>query len=301
MLNIRQVGSGVFGSFMFQLAQSTPGVSVLPAFTRSSGLKWDEAVMGPSVEAVYICSPDAVHTEQAIACLAAHKHVLVEKPLTAFPTVAAAARASSAAFMVGFHRRHDVEFMRARAFVETQTRAGERPRCVVLDSRDPVPVDADASMAGVVLNSVCHDMDMMLWLLQPRSALLSSVEADPITNGVRLAFDLTLGGTHNPSPCSVVINYRKGNPTYVQQATIDGRQFGYDAPAPIGVTWPADSWAVAGPGMAQHYREAYRAQFAAFARLASAPEAPRRHEVERLLRGYASAFGLVAEVMGRLA
>ena len=41
----------------------------------------DEVCADPAVDAVYIASPNALHYEQALACIRAGKHVLVEKPL----------------------------------------------------------------------------------------------------------------------------------------------------------------------------------------------------------------------------
>jgi predicted dehydrogenase len=42
---------------------------------------WQELAEDPSIDAVVIGTPNALHAEQAIACLRAGKHVLVEKPM----------------------------------------------------------------------------------------------------------------------------------------------------------------------------------------------------------------------------
>ncbi|MUN08635.1 Gfo/Idh/MocA family protein [Agromyces luteolus] len=50
---------------------------------------YDELVVDPEVDAVYIASPHSVHAEQALLAIAAGKHVLVEKPFTTTPADAA--------------------------------------------------------------------------------------------------------------------------------------------------------------------------------------------------------------------
>ena len=43
----------------------------------------DELAAAADVDAVYIGSPNALHYEQALACIASGKHVIVEKPFCA--------------------------------------------------------------------------------------------------------------------------------------------------------------------------------------------------------------------------
>jgi predicted dehydrogenase len=81
---------------------------------------WRELVDDPSIDAVVVGTPNSLHAPQAIACLEAGKHVLVEKPMARTPAEAeamnAAAAASSASLMVAhcwrFHP--DVRALRGR-------------------------------------------------------------------------------------------------------------------------------------------------------------------------------------------
>jgi predicted dehydrogenase len=43
---------------------------------------WQEAVVDPEIDAIDICTPNALHAEIAIAAARAGKHVLVEKPMS---------------------------------------------------------------------------------------------------------------------------------------------------------------------------------------------------------------------------
>lgn len=70
------------------------------------------ALQDPSVDAVFICTPSALHASQAAACLEAGKHALVEVPLAMSfceaRDLAERARSHGLALMVGHnHRYHE--------------------------------------------------------------------------------------------------------------------------------------------------------------------------------------------------
>lgn len=73
-----------------------------------------EGLLSSGIDAVYVASPPAAHREQVIACAAAGKHVLCEKPLgltvaDAEAVVSACATAGvrlGTAFMMRFHAQH---------------------------------------------------------------------------------------------------------------------------------------------------------------------------------------------------
>src|SRR5689334_12661712 len=81
---------------------------------------WRELAGDPAIDAVVIGTPNALHAPQAIACLEAGKHVLVEKPmatsLAEADAMCRAADASEGRLMVAhcwrFHE--DVQALRRR-------------------------------------------------------------------------------------------------------------------------------------------------------------------------------------------
>lgn len=128
-----------FGTYMRSIAAGLPAqFKLLEPFTRSGPLDWDRDVLrDPAVEAVYVCTPDALHQPQSTACLEAGKHVLCEKPVhPQFKLAAAAARRANRVFMVGFHRRFDAEFIRLKQHIATC--GADTIGQVTVESRDPV-------------------------------------------------------------------------------------------------------------------------------------------------------------------
>lgn len=80
--------------------------------------RWEELAEDPSIEATVIATPNALHAPQAIACLRAGKHVLVEKPmamnLAECDEMIAAARGSEASLMVAHCWRFHPEVRKLR-------------------------------------------------------------------------------------------------------------------------------------------------------------------------------------------
>ncbi|MHB8575208.1 MAG: Gfo/Idh/MocA family protein [Dehalococcoidia bacterium] len=70
---------------------------------------WEAAVADPSIDAVDICTPNALHAEIAVAAARAGKHVLVEKPmavtLAEADAMIAAARTAGVVLMVAHNLR----------------------------------------------------------------------------------------------------------------------------------------------------------------------------------------------------
>jgi myo-inositol 2-dehydrogenase/D-chiro-inositol 1-dehydrogenase len=121
----------------------------------------------PRVEAVVIASPDATHVELTLACIAAGKPVLCEKPLspTAEGCVAvmeAEMKAGRRLVQVGFMRRFDPGYRAMReAMLSGRLGAPFMLHCVHRNAA--VPPWFDAGM--VVTNSAVHEIDIARWLL----------------------------------------------------------------------------------------------------------------------------------------
>src|SRR5512133_72823 len=126
-----------------------------------------ELIADDQVQAVLIASPGPTHEEFTLACLAADKPVLCEKPLA--PTIDACLRVLEAEaamprrlVQVGFMRRYDGGFRALKAAVE-EGRVG-RPLLLHCRHRNAdVPPGFTTDM--MITDSVVHDIDVTRWLL----------------------------------------------------------------------------------------------------------------------------------------
>ena len=126
-----------------------------------------ELIGDDQVQAVLIASPGFTHEEFTLACLAADKPVLCEKPLA--PTIDACLRVLEAEaakprrlIQVGFMRRYDDGFRALKA----ATDAGRVGRPLLLHCRHrnaDVPPGFTSDM--MITDSVVHDIDVTRWLL----------------------------------------------------------------------------------------------------------------------------------------
>jgi myo-inositol 2-dehydrogenase/D-chiro-inositol 1-dehydrogenase len=125
-----------------------------------------ELIADEGVDAVLIASPGFVHEEQVLACIAAGKHVLCEKPLTmdaesALRVVEAERAGGKPLIQVGFMRRFDPEYAAMKAMLDT----GELGRLLLVHNvhrnRD-VPDTFRSEM--IVRDSLVHEVDTCRWL-----------------------------------------------------------------------------------------------------------------------------------------
>jgi myo-inositol 2-dehydrogenase/D-chiro-inositol 1-dehydrogenase len=123
-----------------------------------------EALSRPEVDGVVICTSTDTHVPLVVAAAERGKHVFCEKPLAldlrgTDEALAAVARAG-VKLQVGFNRRFDSGFARARELV----RSGQlgRVRLVRITSRDPQPPPLHYALAsgGIFRDMTIHDFDM---------------------------------------------------------------------------------------------------------------------------------------------
>lgn len=116
------------------------------------------------IDALAICSPTDTHARYIIAGARAGKHIFSEKPvdqnLDVIRNVMEEVEKNNVKFMVGYNRRFDPDFMKARQMVAS----GEVGDIHILriTSRDPAPPPFDyiSVSGGLFLDMAIHDFDM---------------------------------------------------------------------------------------------------------------------------------------------
>lgn len=137
------------------------------------------------VDAVLVASPDPTHAGMVLACLAADKSVLCEKPLATDPADAqrvidAEIACGRKRVQVGFMRRFDPGFTELKATLDSG--AIGRPRVVHCVHRNPSPYPG-ITAAGIVRNSMIHELDVLRWILGAEITSISvqsGSSADPL-------------------------------------------------------------------------------------------------------------------------
>jgi myo-inositol 2-dehydrogenase / D-chiro-inositol 1-dehydrogenase len=129
-----------------------------------------EALLDAGVEAVYVCTPNTLHTETVLAALQRHVHVFSEKPMATTlrdaKQILAAAQTSRALYQVGHNRRFAPVYIFARQHI----RAGFVPTSANIkmnrgELQHP-PWVADTRLTGGFLyESTVHLLDMLRWLM----------------------------------------------------------------------------------------------------------------------------------------
>lgn len=177
-LGVGVIGAGRIGRVHMSTLRSLPDVRIVAvadffeSAAASAGKQcncawttdWQTLVTQPAVRAVIVCSPSGTHCDIIRACAAAGKDVFCEKPIDhKLERIDAALRdvqTSGVILQVGFQRRFDAEFARARAAVQK----GEvgTPRMLSIISRDPAPppIEYVKTSGGLFFDMMVHDFDM---------------------------------------------------------------------------------------------------------------------------------------------
>jgi myo-inositol 2-dehydrogenase / D-chiro-inositol 1-dehydrogenase len=198
MRNVRVgiIGTGVMGADHAEtLAAGIAGAELIAlqdldvararALAQSLGCRTfespNELIASDAVDAVLVCSPDATHAPLALACIAAGKPVLVEKPLAdsleaGRGVVDAEIRGGRRLVQVGFMRRFDPGYIAMKAEVDTERLGAPLfMHCVHRNAVGPAYLTSESVLA----NSAVHEIDIARFVLAEDFAAATVISPRP--------------------------------------------------------------------------------------------------------------------------
>jgi myo-inositol 2-dehydrogenase / D-chiro-inositol 1-dehydrogenase len=129
-----------------------------------------EALLDAGVEAVYVCTPNTLHTEAVLVALERNVHVFSEKPMATTlheaQQILEAARTSRALYQIGHNRR----FAPVYKFAKQKILEGFVPTSANVkmnrgELKHPSWVADTRVTGGFLYESTVHLLDMMRWLM----------------------------------------------------------------------------------------------------------------------------------------
>jgi predicted dehydrogenase len=176
------------------------------AMARSHGARWageqfEDLLAIEGVDAVVICTPNALHAPQAQAALRLHKHVLVQKPLAVSCMDAQATIDTAAEHQRLLFVDYSYRFLETIAVLKStlgQRGPVRRARGTFHNIYGPGAektwfFEPLLSGGGALMDLGVHLLDLGLWLLQPSQAHLVSLDMHSTQDGaVESSADLRL-------------------------------------------------------------------------------------------------------------
>jgi myo-inositol 2-dehydrogenase/D-chiro-inositol 1-dehydrogenase len=178
--------------------------------------KATDVIHDPAIDAIVIASPGTLHAEQTIACIAAGKPVLCEKPLATtaqdcLDVIDAEVAAGRRLVQVGFMRRYDAGYRVVKAAVDDGS-VGEPLLLHCVHRNESVPPTFTSDMS--LTDSVIHEIDAARWLLGQEivAATVLRTRPSPVVAGSMLDPQLVLLETETGATVTVevFVNCRYG-------------------------------------------------------------------------------------------
>jgi 2-hydroxy-4-carboxymuconate semialdehyde hemiacetal dehydrogenase len=210
-MKVALAGQGAFGIKHLEAIQNIPGIEVIslaggrPAGTEEVAKKWKiphwtsdigDTLKQPGLEAVIIASPTQVHAAQAIQCMRAGKHVLIEIPiadtLADSEEILQVAQQTGVVAMAGHVRR----FNPSHQYVHNKIKAGEL-KIQQMDVQTYFFRRTNMNAAGqprtwtdhLLWHHACHTVDLFQWQTGELPSVAYAVEG-PHHPELKIAMDM---------------------------------------------------------------------------------------------------------------
>jgi predicted dehydrogenase len=187
------------------------------------GSSFEDMVRLPTVDAVVICTPNALHVPQAGLALAAGKHVLVQKPLAlsyadAEAVIAEAAKRERLLFVDYTYRFLATMDAFRKSLGTVRTAKAKFHNIYGPGAEKTWFFDPKLSGGGALMDLGVHLLDLALWLVQPRSVQLVDCWLDqrPLEHAARLELRL------DDVPFELEVSWNAARPLTEISFEIDG-------------------------------------------------------------------------------
>ena len=185
-VQIALAGAGLVGRWHAEAILSMDGEVALAAivdpsqdgkaYAGDAGVPWyaslTDLFASAEPDGVILATPNQLHLENALECIAAGCPVLVEKPIATSSTeanqIVTAAREKRVPVLVGHHRRHNPIIQKSKSLIDE----GQLGRIITVQSNCWFRKPADyfshawrrAGGAGPVMVNAIHDLDLLRYL-----------------------------------------------------------------------------------------------------------------------------------------
>lgn len=216
------IGAGRIGRLHAEnLKTRVPGVDLVCVADVASGVAEDCArtfripsaladprgiLKDPKIDAVIICSSTDTHAQMIVEAAGAGKHIFCEKPidfnLERIDEALEAVARAGVKMQIGFNRRFDPSFRRAREMVASG-KVGV-PHLLRITSRDPEPPPMEyiRVSGGLFLDMTIHDFDMARYLMGEEVAEIYAAGGVLVDPGIGEAGDV--------DTCVITLRFENG-------------------------------------------------------------------------------------------
>jgi 2-hydroxy-4-carboxymuconate semialdehyde hemiacetal dehydrogenase len=208
------VGAGAFGVKHLDALAKIDGVEVVslvsrdPTSTAAVAMKWKvphcttdlaQALAQPGVEAALLCSPTQLHAQQALQCLAAGKHVMIEIPIAdslADAQRVVKAQQDSGLIAMGGHTRR---FNPSHQWIHRRILAGEL-RVLQMDVQTYFFRRTNTNALGqprswtdhLLWHHACHTVDLFQYQTGQQTSRCYALQG-PMHPTLGIAMDMSIG------------------------------------------------------------------------------------------------------------
>jgi 2-hydroxy-4-carboxymuconate semialdehyde hemiacetal dehydrogenase len=233
-MNVILVGAGAFGVKHLEAMAKIDGVEVVsvvsrdPASSAEVAKKWKiphctidlaAALAQPGVEAAVLCSPTQLHAQQALQCLAAGKHVMIEIPiadsLADAQAVVAAQRRTGLVAMGGHTRR----FNPSHQWIHRRVQAGEL-KVLQMDVQTYFFRRTNMNALGqprswtdhLLWHHACHTVDLFQYQTGQQASQCFALQG-PMHPTLGIAMDMSIGlAVPSGAICTLSLSFNNDGP-----------------------------------------------------------------------------------------